>query len=75
MGGVGGVVEQNASSTARPGASAAGRPGQFEETRLADGIVRVKTAWGTTYCLKMPPEYAYASGGAVPGMAVPTNCP
>lgn len=43
------------------------------ERRLAGGIVRVVTAWGSVYCLKPPPEFA--RGGPLEPLAVPTTCP
>jgi len=43
------------------------------ETRLANGLVKITTASGTSYCLQPPPESA--RGGPAPMLAVPTNCP
>lgn len=43
------------------------------ERRLAGGIVRVVTAWGSVYCLKPPPEFT--RGGPLEPLAVPTTCP
>lgn len=43
------------------------------ERRFADGTVRVNTRWGTSYCLKPPPEFA--RGGPGDGVTAPTNCP
>lgn len=43
------------------------------DRRFADGTVRVATRWGTSYCLKPPPEFA--RGGPGDGVTAPTNCP
>jgi hypothetical protein len=42
------------------------------ERQFADGSVRIETAWGTSYCLKPPPEFA--RGGPGDGVTGPTNC-
>lgn len=44
-----------------------------EEKRLANGIVKVATAFGTTYCLKPPPDLP--RHGPADAVAVPTTCP
>lgn len=43
------------------------------ETRLANGILRIRTASGREYCLQPPP--GYAAGGPVEALSIPTNCP
>lgn len=43
------------------------------ETRLANGLIKVTTASGATYCLQTPPELA--RGGPAEALAVPTTCP
>lgn len=43
------------------------------ETRLANGLIRVTTASGTTYCLQPPPDFA--RGGPADMLSVPTTCP
>lgn len=44
------------------------------ETRLADGVIKIVTPSGSTYCLKPLPEVV-ARGGPVEPATVPTNCP
>lgn len=50
-------------------------PSVSSETRFADGRIRVVDRWGRVSCYKEPPEYAYTTGGAMPRLAVSTNCP
>lgn len=44
------------------------------ETHLANGLIKVTTASGTTYCLQQPPP-ELARGGPAEALAVPTTCP
>lgn len=43
------------------------------ETRLANGLIRVTTASGTTYCLQPLPDFS--RGGPADMLSVPTTCP
>lgn len=43
------------------------------ETRLANGIVKITTAFGASYCLRTPPDFT--RGGPLAPLAVPTTCP
>jgi len=45
---------------------------QPEETRLADGTLRVVNQWGVRYCTKAPPDFQRS--GPVGHDAVVTNC-
>lgn len=45
---------------------------QLEETRLADGTLRVVNQWGVRYCSKAPPDFQRS--GPVGHDAVVTNC-
>lgn len=44
------------------------------EIHLANGLIKVTTASGTTYCLQQPPPELARSGPAE-ALAVPTTCP
>lgn len=43
------------------------------EIHFADGMVRITTAGGTSYCLK--PQPAYMQGGPTQPLSVATTCP
>lgn len=43
------------------------------ETRLANGMIKVVTTTGATYCLQPLPKFA--RGGSVEPTIIPTNCP
>ncbi|MHB1592042.1 MAG: hypothetical protein ACYCTW_11000 [Sulfuricella sp.] len=43
------------------------------EKRLDNGLVKITTVFGTTYCLKAPPDSL--RGGLVDPISIPTTCP
>lgn len=45
-----------------------------DETRFADGLIKIVTSSGSVYCVKPLPDIV-AHGGSVEPTIVPTNCP